>query len=280
MMVLLLLVVCCKSKAIKQIVNAPGQQKTVRSEWLAQRYSQVIMIEDRQVALLKGNYLVDVPLRFNSDSTYVFYLSAKIPVQLFKESLGFYPELQRFILIVPDWKFYSEVSKMASKKGMCIEPETTNFYYYIKREGNHVNVDSTRLGGGENPILDFDKPRIPDNMLTVYRKESYGSVCCPRDPMWGIADRDSSFIRGFEKRNRFKVTIGRYTQREGKEGERSIYYTLPGLTTMQRLQFLLEKHAQWRLNGETRKIPLSPKLFTPQLLQMITTGFNKLEEMP
>ncbi|MNI82196.1 hypothetical protein D3C73_1388830 [compost metagenome] len=67
---------------------------------------------------------------------------------------------------------------------------------------------------------------------------------------------------------------------QGKEGENSIYYTLPGLTTAQRLQFLLEKRAQWRLISEAKKMPLSTKLFTPQLQQMITTGFNKLEEMP
>ena len=129
-------------------------------------------------------------------------------------------------------------------------------------------------------MFNFDNPVVPDNMLSVYRKESYGSVCCPRDPMWDIADQDSYFTRGFEERNKFKVTTGRYIQMQGKEGENSIYYTLPGLTTAQRLQFLLEKRAQWRLNSEAKKIPLSTNLFTPQLQQMITTGFNKLEEMP
>jgi len=280
MLVLLLLVVSCKSKAIKQAIRPPDQQATVRPDWLAQKYDRVMNIEDCQVARLEGNYLLDLPLQFNTDSIDVFYLSAKIPIELFKKPSAFYPELQEFILIVPDWKFYSEVSKMASKNGMCVEPETTNYYYYIRREEDNVKVDSVRLGGLENPAIDFAKPTVPENLLTVYWKESYGSVCCPRDPMWDIADQDSSFIRGFGERNKFKVTTGRYIQMQGKEGENSIYYTLPRLTTAQRLQFLLEKRAQWRLNREVKNMPLSTNLFTPQLQQMITTGFNKLEEMP
>lgn len=280
MLVLFLLVISCKSKAIKQAIRPPDQLETVRPDWLAQKYDRVMNIEDRQVARLKGNYLLDLPLQFNADSIEVFYLSAKIPIELFKKSSAFYPELQKFILIVPDWKFYNEVSKTASKSGRCVEPETTNFYYYIRREEDIVKVDSVRLGGLENPVIDFAKPTVPENLLTVYWKESYGSVCCPRDPMWDIADQDSSFIRSFEERNKFRVTTGRYIQMQGKEGENSIYYTLPGLTTAQRLQFLLEKRAQWRLNSEAKKIPLSTNLFTPQLQEMITTGFNKLEEMP
>lgn len=280
MPVLLLFVVSCKTKAIKQAIGPPDPQETVRPDWLAQKYDRVMNIEDRQVARLEGNYLLDLPLQFNADSIEVFYLSAKIPIELFKKSSAFYPELQKFILIVPDWKFYSEVSKMASKSGMCVEPETTNYYYYIRREEDNVKVDSVRLGGLENPAIDFAKPTVPENLLTVYWKESYGSVCCPRDPMWDIADQDSSFIRSFEERNKFKVTAGRYIQKQGKEGENSIYYTLPGLTTAQRLQFLVEKHAQWRLNSEAKKMPHSTNLFTPQLQEMITTGFNKHEEMP
>ncbi|CAM3724766.1 hypothetical protein [Sphingobacterium prati] len=280
MLVLLLLVVSCKSKAIEQAIRPSDQQETVRPDWLAQKYDRVINIEDRQVARLEGNYLWDLPLQFNADSIDVFYLSAKIPIEFFKKSSTFYPELQNFILIVPDWKSYNEVSKMASKKGMCVEPETTNYYYYIRREEDNIKVDSVRLGGLENPVIDFAKPTVPENLLTVYWKESYGSVCCPRDPMWDIANQDSSFIRSFEERNKFKVTTGRYIQKQGKEGENSIYYTLPGLTTAQRLQFLLEKRAQWRLNRGAKKMPLSTNLFTPQLQEMITTGFNKLEEMP
>ncbi len=275
-----MLIVSCKSKAVKQAVSVADQQQTVRPDWLAQKYSQVTMIDNDHVAVLNGNYLVDIPLQFNTDSSYVFYLNAKIPVGLFKESLGFYPELKQFILIVPDWKFYAEVSKMSAKKGMCVEPETTNLYYYIRREEDSVKVDSARLGGPENPWLDFGRAVVPEDMLVVYRKESYGSVCCPRDPMWDIADQDSSFVRGFEEKNKFKVTTGRYIQMQGKEGENSIYYTLPGLTTLQRLQFLLEKRAQWSLNRAAKKMLPSPKLFTPQLYQMITMGFNRFEKMP
>ncbi|MDR0262628.1 MAG: hypothetical protein LBJ04_05320 [Sphingobacterium sp.] len=263
----------CKSKITAQQPSTPiALVDTVKPDWYRENYGQVVMIDDNLVVKKNGSYLIDLPLRIVPDSTYVFFLSARIPVELFKKSNEFYPDLQHFVLIVPDWKFYDEIAKEASKQGMCIEPATTNFYYSIKREDGVVRVDSIRRSGDDNPGFDFVKPASPKNMLTVYRKESYGSVCCPRDPKWDMVDKDDSFLFGFEQTNHLKVTRGRYVQMEGKEGEKSIYYTLPGLQPTQRLEFLAAKYAQTK--------PLIPQLFAPQMVLFVSEGFNKMKELP
>ncbi|MDR2276096.1 MAG: hypothetical protein LBF27_34640 [Sphingobacterium sp.] len=280
-MILLIILVACKSRIIspRTAISAHAQD-SIRPEWLAQQYQGAISIESRHIAQMADNYLLDLPLLQNPDSTYVFVLNARVPVELVLHSPDFYPELRRFIVIVPDWKFYNEVASTASKKGMCVEPETTNFYYDVDRTEENLKIDSIRLGGINNPTIDFMSPNVPEEAVAVYRKESYGSVCCPRDSMWDIADQDELFIRDFEVRNKFSVTKGRYVQVAGKEGEKNIYYTLPDLTMLQRLTFLLAKAEQWRLNRAGKQLSVGSKLFTPQLLLVTKTGFTKWNEAP
>ncbi|KKO89381.1 hypothetical protein AAW12_21180 [Sphingobacterium sp. Ag1] len=266
--------------AARQSIPPYSLADTAKPDWYREYYGRVVMIDNDFVTQKDGNYLVDLPLQIVPDSTYVFFLSTKIPVELLKKSNEFYPDLQHFVLIVPDWKFYSEVAEEASKNGMCIEPATTNFYYSIKREDGMVKVDSLRLSGLDNPRLDFVKPTSPKGMLTIYRRDSYGSVCCPRDPKWDNADKDELFLRDFEHRSHLKVTKGRYVQMEGKEGEKSIYYTLPGLSSAQRLEFLANKYAQWIANKGTGTRTIIPQLFAPQIIPMVTEGFNKMKELP
>ncbi len=67
---------------------------------------------------------------------------------------------------------------------------------------------------------------------------------------------------------------------EGKEGEKSIYYTLPGLSSVQRLDFLANVYAQWTSNKDNRETPILSQLFAPQLVPMVTEGFNKMKELP
>jgi hypothetical protein len=263
---------CKNTITVQKSSTAIALVDTVKPDWYRANYDQVVMVDDDLVVKKQDSYLIDLPLLIVPDSTYVFFLSARIPVELFKKSNEFYPDLQHFVLIVPDWKFYDEIAKEASKKGMCIEPATTNFYYSIKREDGAVSVDSIRCSGDDNPAFDFVKPAPPKNVMTVYRKESYGSVCCPRDPKWDTADKDDSFLHDFEQRNQLKVTKGRYVQMEGKEGEKNIYYTLPGLASAQRLNFLAAK------NGQTT--PFIPQLFAPQLVPFVNEGFNKMKELP
>ena len=281
LIILPIMALSCKSKITAQHSStAIALADTVKPEWYREYYGQVVMIDDDLVVKKNGSYLVDLPLQIAPDSTYVFFLSARIPMELFEKSNEFYPDLQHFVLIVPDWKFYNDIAKEASKKGMCIEPATTNFYYFVTREGGAVRVDSIRRSGDDNPGLDFIKPASPKNMLTTYRRESYGSVCCPRDPKWDIADKDESFLRDFEKRSQLEVTKGRYVQMEGKEGEKSIYYTLPGLSPAQRLEFLAAKYAQWIVNKDVQTTAFMPQLFAPQMVPIITDGFNKMKELP
>ncbi|MGE8429363.1 MAG: hypothetical protein ACN6O7_15885 [Sphingobacterium sp.] len=281
LIILPMMALSCKSKiAAHQSLSPYSLADTAKPDWYREYYGQVVMIDNDFVTQKDGNYLVDLPLQIVPDSTYVFFLSTKIPVELLKKSNEFYPDLQHFVLIVPDWKFYGEVAEEASKNGMCIEPATTNFYYSIKREDGTVKVDSLRLSGLDNPRLDFVKPISSKGMLTIYRRESYGSVCCPRDPKWDNADKDELFLRDFEHRSHLKVTKGRYVQMEGKEGEKSIYYTLPGLSSAQRLEFLADKYAQWSVNRDTGARTIIPQLFAPQIIPMVTEGFNKMKELP
>lgn len=281
LIILPMMALSCKSKiAAHQSIPPYSLADTVKPDWYREYYGRVVMIDNDFVTQKDGNYFVDLPLQIVPDSTYVFFLSTKIPVELLKKSNEFYPDLQHFVLIVPDWKFYGEVAEEASKNGMCIEPATTNFYYSIKREDGMVKVDSLRLSGLDNPRLDFVKPISPKGMLTIYRRDGYGSVCCPRDPKWDNADKDELFLRDFEHRSHLKVTKGRYVQMEGKEGEKSIYYTLPGLSSAQRLEFLANKYAQWIANKDTGTRTIIPQLFAPQIIPMVTEGFNKMKELP
>ncbi|MDR2273068.1 MAG: hypothetical protein LBF27_19315 [Sphingobacterium sp.] len=281
LIILPMMALSCKSKIAAHQSLAPySLADTVKPDWYREYYGQVVMIDNDFVTQKNGSYLIDLPLQIVPDSTYMFFLSTRIPVELFGKSNEFYPDLQHFILIVPDWKYYDEVAKEASKNGMCIEPATTNYYYSIKREDGAVKVDSIRLSGEDNARFDFVKPISPKGMLTVYRRESYGSVCCPRDPKWDNADKGELFLREFEQRSHLKVTKGRYVQMEGKEGEKSIYYTLPGLSSSQRLEFLADKYAQWIVNKDMETKAFMPQLFAPQIVPMVTEGFNKMKELP
>ncbi|MNU90235.1 hypothetical protein D3C71_800950 [compost metagenome] len=281
LIILPMMALSCKSKiAAHQSIPPYSLADTVKPDWYREYYGQVVMIDNDFVTQKNGSYLIDLPLQIVPDSTYVFFLSTRIPVELLKRSTEFYPDLQHFVLFVPDWRYYDEVAKEASKNGMCIEPATTNFYYSIKREDGAVKVDSIRLSGEDNARFDFVKPISPKDMLTVYRKESYGSVCCPRDPKWDNVDKDELFLRDFEHRSHLNVTKGRYVQMEGKEGEKSIYYTLPGLSSAQRLQFLVDKYAQRIVNKDMEARTYLPQLFTPQIVPMVTEGFNKMKELP
>lgn len=237
-------------------------------------YREVIMIENEHVAHQGDNYLIDIPLKEDQDTLHVFFLSARVPVDLFKNSTSFYPSVKEFILIVPDWEFYQRVAEDATKNGIVLEPATTNVYYHIKRNEDQISVDSMRISGNGHPQLDFKTPDIPKDHFVSYRSEQYGSVCCPKDPRWEIANEDGPFIKSFETRNNVRIK-GIYRENNGKEGEHITYYTLTGLSPEQRLKFILEKRSQWIVNKTTKEIEFAPQLFTPQLKPFVKTGFNK-----
>jgi len=257
-------------------VHTPNN--TAESTFLDSLYKGVIEIKEEGVARIGDNYLIDILIDEDPNKKHVFFVSAHLPVGLFKNPDGFYPALQEFILVVPDWNFYQKIAEDATKSGIILEPAVTNNYYHIRRTGEEVLIDSIHISGDRHPKLEFTDPPNPKDMLTIYRSESYGSVCCPKDPRWDIVDREVPFIKDFEDRNKYKIK-GIYRQNNGKEGEHIRYYTLPGLTSLQRLQFILEKQSQWIVNEESQNMILSPKLFTPQLIRIVKEGFTKMTEV-
>ncbi len=269
---LLTLTMCC-SLFVQSCGTQPYQKKTV--DWLKKSYSNVVDIQDSQVSESAQNFLIDIPLEENADSSYVFLLSAHVPVQLFLSSTSFYPGIKEFILIVPDWEFYQKVGQDATNNGITLEPATTNIYYRVKRTGDSVHTDSIRISGDGHPQIHYAVPKIGRDLLVVYREESYGSLCCPKDPMWAIAEQDLPFVKGFEKSNKLTLT-GTFRQNNGKEGEHTVYYTLPNLTSRQRLDFILAKRSQWVVNKGVKDAYNKAQLFTPKLIPIVKDGFNKI----
>ncbi|OPB88025.1 hypothetical protein BAS06_12630 [Elizabethkingia miricola] len=259
----------CKQMPVQSATALPSPQ------WLAKTYKHVIMIEDEHMVKLGENYLIDIPIQEKPDSTYVFFLNAGIPVEQLKKPSSFYPFINEFILIVPDRKYYKIIAEEASKQGIQIEPLVTNNYYHIIRNGGEVKTDSTHISGNGHPHISYTEPEVPKGMLQVYYTDSYGSVCCPRDPKWDTKQDDASFIKEFEKNKKVKIA-DTYQQNNGKEGEHAIYYTLSGLTSLQRLDFILEKQYQRTVNKEAKDIQFSGRIFTPYSVKIEKEGFRKM----
>ena len=62
------------------------------------------------------------------------------------------------------------------------------------------------------------------------------------------------------------------------KGEHAIYYTLSGLTSLQRLDFILEKQYQRTVNKESKRIfNFSGRIFTPYYVKIEKKeGFRKM----
>ena len=265
---ILLACVSCKQIPVQSATISPPQ-------WLAKSYSNVVLIKHQHVAKRDKNYLIGLPIQGKPDSTYVFMLDADVPIDLFKKSKNFYPSINDFIIIVPDQEYYQRVAEEASKTGIQLEPVETNTYYHITRKAGEVKMDSIHISGNTNPRIKYIIPINPKDMLQVYYTDSYGSVCCPRDPKWDSKQDDVSFIKEFEKNKKVKIT-DTYQQNNGKEGEHAIYYTLSGLTPLQHLDFILEKQYQRTVNKEAKDIQFSGRIFTPHFVKIEKEGFRKM----
>ncbi|MCL1671523.1 hypothetical protein [Elizabethkingia ursingii] len=262
--------------AFSSCKQIPVQSGTVSSpQWLAKTYKHVIMVEDEHMVKLGENYLIDIPIQEKPDSVYAFFLNADIPVERLKKLSNFYPSINEFILIVPDRKYYKIIAEEASKQGIQIEPLVTNNYYHIIRNEGEVKTDSTHISGNGHPHISYAEPEVPKDMLQVYYTDSYGSVCCPRDPKWDSKQDDAFFIKEYERNKKIKIS-DTYKQNNGKEGEHTTYYTLSGLTSLQRLGFILEKESQRNVNKETKDIVFAPQIFTTHLVKIEKEGFRKM----
>ncbi len=275
----LLVWVICVLLQLSSIASSEAQV-TPKQKWLQERYDQVVMISDDRVAQSEGDYLIDLPIREKADSNYVFFVSAKIPVEMFTKQESFYPAIKEFILIIPDWKIDQKVAKDDKKGAVTLKPATANWYYLIRRNGSSIQTDSLYIAAdNKQPQLAYAAVKAPEGMLKFYRSEYYGSVCCPRDPMRDLLKEDVPFIRDFENKNNVTI-IGTYRQPLGKEGEHAVYYTLPNLTTKQRLAFILDKRWQWILNAKLKDLNFKPQIFTPRLVPFIKTGFTAMTIIP
>jgi hypothetical protein len=100
-------------------------------------------------------------------------------------------------------------------------------------------------------LRQIDTSMFKDSVL-IYYEESYGSVCCPRDPKWNLKNSLKKFIMNFEKSH--NVKIGKvYVESYGDEGEHVCYFTLSSLTGKQKVEFISKRLCDLIPNGETKK---------------------------
>jgi hypothetical protein len=262
----------CTSKGTQfKVENRP------RPEWLLHEYKDALMIEPFNTVEQDGFFLIDQPIDFADGITPVFFLNKAIPLELFKNSQAFYPELKEFILVVPDWEYYQKVADDAQKDGITIEPTTSNYYYHFSRTNGQLKVDDYYIKGEEQPILDYKIPVISKTEnLIVYREEQYGSVCCPKDEKHSLATLDADFVKNYEVQHQVTIS-GTYRQTTGKEGEHVNYYTLQGMSSAERLAFLLSKNRQWQLKGSGIFNPDEKRIITPKVVPMANAGFTKMQ---
>lgn len=261
----------CSSNAYQ-----PPLKNTPRPDWLASEFKEVMMIESSNTAENDGFFLVNQCASFSKDVVPVFFISAHIPLTLFKNPESFYPELDEFILIIPDWEFYNKIAADASESGISVEPATSNYYYRFRWIDGKVEIDDYYISGNGHPTIDFKNPEVPKTALTVFRREQYGSVCCPRDEKHALSLQDAAFIKNHEQQHQVKID-GTFRENNGKEGEHIIYYTLRGLNAKQKLDFLLAKNKQWQINGKHLFDPNEKRIITPIAVPIQTEGFNKFQ---
>ncbi len=247
-----------------------------RPDWLQEEYNDAVMIEPFNSVEQDGFFLIDQPIDFAEGITPTFFLTTMIPLELFKNSEAFYPELKEFVLVVPDWDYYQKTTGDAHDNGITLEPITSNYYYRFVRTEDSVKVDDYYIQGEGQPVLNYKIPAVSKiENLIVYREEQYGSVCCPRDEKHSLAEQDSAFITSYETKNHVSIE-GTYRQTNGKEGEHINYYTLQGISSAKRLAFLLAKNKQWQLDGQGVFNPDEKRVITPKVVAQVNEGRMKM----
>ena len=64
---------------------------------------------------------------------------------------------------------------------------------------------------------------------------------------------------------------------DGKEGEHFKYYTMQGMTSAQRLTFLLAKNKHCQLDGKCLFNSTEKRLITPEVVPLATEGRMKMQ---
>ena len=249
----------------------------IRPAWLLNEYKNAVMIEPFNTVEQDGFFLIDQPIDFVDSVTPVFFLNKAIPLELFKNSDAFYPQLKEFILVVPDWEYYQKVAEDAQNDGIAIEPTTSNRYYRFTRTDGQLNVDDYYIKGEEQPVLDYTISHVSKKAnLIVYWQEQYGSGCCPMDGKHTLSSKDRAFVKNHEMQQKV-IIAGTYAQVNGKEGGHINYYTLQGMTSAQRLTFLLAKNKHCQQDGKCLFNPTEKRLITPKVVPFSTEGRMKMQ---
>lgn len=228
-------------------------------------FKNVLLVQKDDVVKNNDDYLIDVVIDFDSKRTPIIFNDSKLSKDFFIERMF---EHKPMFLIAPDWKFYDDVSEEANRMGGCIEPATTNIFYQIEYIGNKQKIDSIRISG-DQPKLVFTqrkKDLKSNGNIIFYHKESFGSICCPKDPKWEIKERLDGYIASFEKTNNIK-SGDVYKKVTGKEGEQILYFTLSNLRKEQKLNFLQEIRCWHFENKEKRDVVFKPQIFTPNSIK-------------
>ena len=97
--------------------------------------------------------------------------------------------------------------------------------------------------------------------MAVYT-ESYGSVCCPKDPKWG-QELLVDYVGRFNQQHGTEVKEI-YEQMRGREGERIFVLTLAELNAKQQEEFIMERTKDRSVTEKQDALHLlhSPKLVT------------------
>lgn len=126
-----------------------------RPDWLKEAYWHVVRIEKSNIIDNGKRIVLDFTLPELAGDDYAFFLSDAIPPERFFGTISFYPELEQFVLVVPDWKYYNRIAEDAKKSGIAVEPMVVNSYYRVRRWNGQIHVDSVYIEGEGHPEFKF-----------------------------------------------------------------------------------------------------------------------------
>ena len=112
--------------------------------------------------------------------------------------------------------------------------------------------------------------------LIVYSNEKFGSVFCPIVDKNTLSSKERTFVKNYEMQQEV-VIAGNYAPVNCKEGGHINYDTLQGITSAQRLTFLLDKNKHCQLDGKSLFNPNEKELISPEIVPFATEGRMKMQ---
>ncbi len=248
-----------------QRIDQVKTENTFHSEIIKNSFfDDVIEITDKNVFTYGINYFFNISISKLKDAKApILFIQTKVPLNLLP---SIYPEFTKLIVIVPNWTYYKETSNRKFPKGvLCGEPIASSIVYEFNRENGKIFKDSLIIMGGKGfPEMKMKKKtNLNENEIEFFYKESYGSVCCPRDPQNDNKPTREEFINLFENKNNVKLNNNIYKKIKGKEGEKEYYYSSTILTNEQKLKFILERDDSRVINRHLKDLQRKRAIFTP-----------------